>query len=82
MKYFEIHVATIWLPALYRRSLSDSVSSLRNLIHVYKLTLKGFELFSSLTFSMAPLIMLSTYFYKHREKKNLFIEHKLILYFP
>lgn len=34
MKYFEIHVATIGLPALYRRSLSDSVSSLRNLIHV------------------------------------------------
>lgn len=36
MKYFEIHVAAIWLPALYRRSLSDSVSnySLRNLIHV------------------------------------------------
>lgn len=48
---------------------------------LYKLTLKGFELFSSLTFSMAPLIMLSTYFYKHKEKKNLFIEHKLILYF-
>lgn len=82
MKYFEIHVATVWLPVLYRRSLSDCVSSLRNLIHVYKLTLKGFELFSSLTFSMAPLIMLSTYFYKHKEKKNLFIEHKLILYFP